>query len=570
MSSHLTKVSGPMPRFGLALRAQWRHARFSVASSSAKNNLTLASLLSRLMASSPLRHAAFRLFYLGAIGTALGYTMQATVAAWLMATLTPSALMVALVQTASTGPALLFGLAAGTLADIVERKKLVLITQILLLTATMALGAAELLGLIGPASLLVFTALIGTGFTFYMPAQQASVNGFVSREELAPAVALGAVAMNLARAVGPALAGGLAGWLGSGSALLASAAFFGLMLFALPRWRNREAALPGVPEKIVSGVMSGLRFARHSPAMRSLISRNLSFSLCASALWALLPLIARDQLSLGAGGYGLLFAGFGIGAVFGALSIPRELQRRSLNSIVVSAVFLWVAAVALIAVTSMPGLAVVGTCCAGMAWVGVLASLSTGTQSTAPAWVRARAVAMNLVANQASLALGSVVWGALASATNTRTTLAASAATMVVLYLMSRRTQVALGREADVSPGARLPDMAITYEPLPDDGPVLIQIEYQIAPEHRDAFLAAARSVKRTRRRNGATSWRIFRDLGEDGRFVERFIIASWAEYVRLRQRMTVADRDIQERMEELQRPGVPIRVSRLLGVVGD
>src|SRR5262249_5037417 len=202
-----------------------------------------------------------RVLYLGGIGAALGYTMQASVAAWLMATLTPSALMVALVQTASTGPALLFGLAAGTLADIVERKRIVLVTQILLLTATVALGAAELIGIIGPVSLLMLTALIGTGFTFYMPAQQASVNGFVSREELPAAVALGAVAMNLARAVGPALAGGLAGWLGSGSALLASAAFFGLMLIALPHWRNREPALPGVPEKVVSGVMSGLRFA---------------------------------------------------------------------------------------------------------------------------------------------------------------------------------------------------------------------------------------------------------------------------------------------------------------------
>jgi predicted MFS family arabinose efflux permease len=403
-----------------------------------------------------------------------------------------------------------------------------------------------------------------------MPAQQASINGFVSRQELAPAVALGAVAMNLARAVGPALAGGLAGWIGSGSALLASALFFSLMLIALRHWRNRELALPGVPEKVLSGVMSGLRFARHSPAMRSLISRNLSFSLCASALWALLPVIARDQLSLGAGGYGLLFAGFGVGAVMGALSIPREINRRSLNSIVVSAVFLWVAATALVAVTSITALAVVGTCGAGMAWVGVLASLSAGTQSSAPAWVRARALAMNLVANQASLALGSVVWGAVASATNTRVALAVSAVTMVALHLLSRRTRVAMGTEADVSPGARMPELSIAFEPLPDDGPVLIQIEYQIAPENRDAFLRAAHSVRRTRRRNGATSWRIFRDLAEDGRFVERFIIASWAEYVRLRQRMTVADREIQDRLEKLQRQDVPIRVSRLLGIEGD
>jgi len=530
----------------------------------------LASLPSRLLESSPLRHVPFRLFYFGSIGTALGYTMQTTVAAWLMATLTPSAFMVALVQTASTAPALLFGLAAGTLADIVDRKKVILATQILLLTATVLLGAATLVGIVGPVTLLALTFLIGCGFTFYMPAQQASVNGFVSRAELPRAVALGAVAMNLARAVGPALAGTIAAGVGSGSALLASAAFFGLMLIAIRRWRNREPALPGVPEKIFTGAMSGLRFARHSPAMRSLISRNLSFSLCASALWALLPVIARDQLALGPGGFGLLSAGFGVGAVVGALSIPRELQRRSLNSIVVSSVFLWTAATVLIAITRVAAIAVLGTWCAGMAWVGVLASPSAGTQSTAPAWVRARAVAINLVSMQASLALGSVAWGALASVADTRVALAVSAAVMMLLYMLNRRTRVEMGTEADVSLSTQLPDLAIAFEPLPDDGPVLIQIEYQIAPEHRKDFIRAAHAAQRTRRRNGATSWRVFRDLSEDGRFVERFIIASWAEFVRLRQRMTITDRKLQERVEALQRPGVPIRISRLIGVEGE
>src|SRR5437016_5030725 len=166
--------------------------------------------------------------------------MQATVAAWLMATLTPSALMVALVQTASTVPTLLFGLAAGALADIVERKRVILATQIVLLAATALLGGAALAGVVGPTTLLALTFLIGCGFTFYMPAQQASINGFVSRVELPRAVALGAVAFNVARAVGPALAGAIAAWLGSGSALLASAMFFILMIVAVRRWKNRE------------------------------------------------------------------------------------------------------------------------------------------------------------------------------------------------------------------------------------------------------------------------------------------------------------------------------------------
>jgi len=277
--------------------------------------------------------------------------------------------------------------------------------------------------------------------------------------------------------------------------------------------------------------------------------------------------IARDQLGLGATGYGLLSASFGIGAVVGALSIPRQLQSRTLNAVVNSGVLLWTAATLLIAVTDITAIALAGACGAGVAWVCVLASLSAGTQSSAPAWVRARAVAMNLVAVQVSLAFGSVLWGALASAGGTRIALASSATVMFLLHVLNRRVRVAMGNEADVTPAVQLPDLAIAFEPLPDDGPVLIQIEYQVAPERREEFLRAVHAVEPTRRRNGATSWRVFRDLAEDGRFVERYIINSWAEYVRLRTRMTMADRKLQDHVVELQRPDGPIRVSRLIGV---
>ncbi len=527
---------------------------------------TPAASLLRLLESSPLRLRAFRLFYIGSIGAALGYTMQATIAAWLMATLTPSPFMVALVQTASTAPTLLFGLIAGALADIVDRRRIILSTQVLLLCATATLGAASLAGIIGPASLLVLTFMVGLGFTFYLPAQQASINELVARTELARAVALGAVAFNVARAVGPALAGAIAAWLSSGSALLASSVFFVFMLVAARGLKRRERALPGVPETLLSGVLSGLRFARHSSAMRALILRNLSFAVCASALWALLPVIARDQLGMGAGGFGLLSAGFGTGAVLGAMSIPHQLARRALNTVVIWGILVWTASMLVIAATDTAVVAVVGACGAGVAWVYVFASLSAATQSTAPSWVRARALAMNLVAVQASLALGSALWGALATFTGTHIALAASAGVMIVLYALSRSVRVEMGNEADVTAGAQLPDLAIAVEPMPDDGPVLIQVEYRIDPENRKAFLRAIHAVAATRRRNGATSWRLFRDLGEDGRFVERYVIASWAEYVRLRSRMTVADRELQEKAAQFQRPDVPIRVSRLIG----
>lgn len=507
------------------------------------------------------------MFYLGSIGVALGYTMQATIAAWLMATLTPSPLMVALVQTASTAPTLLFGLFAGTLADIIDRRQIILVTLIVLLTATLVLGGATVIGATGPIALLALTFVIGAGFTFYLPTQQASVNEFVPRKELSGAIALNAVAFNVARAVGPALAGAIAAWGGSGIAFVVGALSFIVMLVALRSWKGRERPLPGVPERLLSGVRSGLRYARHSAAMRSLIIRNLNFAIGASAFWALLPVIARDQLGLGAGGFGLLSAAFGTGAVVGALAIPKQLQSRLLNAVVTSGALLWTLAIVLIAATGITVIALVGALCAGFAWVTVFASLSAGTQSSAPAWVRARAVGMNIVAVQASLAIGSALWGGLASAVGTRLALAASAFLIVVLHVFYRRVVVEMGDEADVTPGVQLPDMAIAAEPLPDDGPVLIQLEYRIDPNDRRSFLRAIHAVGGTRRRNGATSWRVFRDLGDPTRFVERYIIESWAEYMRLRSRMTMADRALQERVQQFQRGDVPVRVSRLIGV---
>ena len=256
----------------------------------------------------------------------------------------------------------------------------------------------------------------------------------------------------------------------------------------------------------------------------------------------------------------MLVAFFGGGAVVGALWIPRHLQKMSLNAVVTSGYLLWIAAVSVIAAAPIVAVAVVGTCAAGAAWVSVLATLSAGTQSAAPGWVRARAVSTNLVANQASLALGSVIWGALASAAGTRIALGVSAGVLLVLLGLTRRVRVALGEEADVT-GVQLPEFAIPVEPMPDDGPVLIQVEYRIEPQHRDTFLRAIYAIEPTRRRNGASNWRIYRDLEDEEHFVERYVIASWAEYVRLRTRMTVAERKLQVRVRQLQSSRVlPIR----------
>ena len=523
------------------------------------------SLLATLLSSSPLREAPFRRFYIGSVGTALGYTTQTTIVAWLMTTLTPSALMVALVQTASTAPSLLLGLFAGALADIADRRRVILVTQVILLLATMGLGAATLAGAVTPFALLAFTFVIGAGFTFYMPAQSASINDLVARVDVPRAVALGAVAFNVSRAVGPALAGAAVAWMSSGSALLASGVLFIVMIVAMRGLVTPPRPIRAMPETIMSGIESGLRYARHSPRMRALILHNVSFALCASALLALLPVIARDQLSLGAGGFGFLSASFGIGAVVSALLVPRGLHRTSLQTVVRFFTLLWVVGAALIASAGYTAAALLGAFATGASWTGVLSSLSAGTQTSAPAWVRARSVAMNLIAVQVSMALGSAFWGWLASLEGTRVAMLSAGGTLLVFLFLNRHVLLKMGNEADVTPSLHLPDLVIAVEPQPDDGPVLIQIEYRIDATNVERFLEFIHKVERIRRRNGASAWMVFRDLGEDGRFVERFIIRSWAEYVRLRTRMTMADRGLQDQVEGLQHDGVPVRVSRLI-----
>ena len=527
----------------------------------------VTSTLNQLLASSPLRHASFRTFYMASVGVALGYTMQATMAAWLMAVMTPSEVMVALVQTASTAPAILFGLVAGALSDIVERRHIVIATQILFLLCSLVLGITTKYGVMAPSGLLALTFVIGVGFTFYMPAQQASINELVERPEVPKAVALGAVAMNVSRAIGPAIAGALTAWIGSDDAFFASAVCFIGMIFVVRAWPAQQRALPGVPESLLTGIASGLRYARHSSPMRAIVLRNFTFALCASSLYALLPVIARDQLHLGAGGFGVLFGSFGAGAVVAALNIPSALGKHSLQRMVLAASLLFVISATLVAASEHAVLAMVGAFGAGASWVGVFASLGAGTQSAAPAWVRARAVAMSFVTVQAALAIGSVLWGLVASWQGTRVALLAAAATFMVLLALHRRVRVRLGGDKDIMLSDQMPALGISDEPEPEDGPVLIQIEYRIDSANRDAFLRAVRAIGPVRRRNGANSWRVFRDLAEEGLFVERYIISSWAEYVRQRSRMTVADRHIQQEIEKYQREGVAVRVSRFLGV---
>lgn len=516
---------------------------------------------------SPLRDPVFRRFYAGIAATSFGYAMLATSGAWLMATLSPSPLMVALVQSASTFPSLLLGLLAGAMADMIDRRHLLVISHLLLSLAAMALALATYHSVITPIGLLAGILIAGVGFTFSLPVQQAMVGDLVPHKALTRAVSLAAVAMNVSRAAAPALAGGMVSLWGTGSVFLASAIFLSIMIVSV----RTIGPIPGrdarLHEQLFQGIRSGLRFMRHSPPTLACISRNFMFCLFGSSILALLPLVARDQLTLGAWGYGLLLGCFGSGAILGSLLLNRTAANGPSNRKINLGMSLFGIAIALIGNVSSVALAALCTALSGTAWVMVLGYLFSGALSWSPAWVRARIISANMLAIQAGLALGSALWGWLALETTAGMALTVSALCLFASLALSRKIQITYGTEDDVTMIVSTPEMSIALEPHISDGPVLIQYEYKIDPERYDQFCASMRTLENVRRRNGADEWGIYRNLEEGDCYYERFIVASWGDYNRLHRRSTVFDKNIEVTVRALQKPGVPIRISRLIAL---
>lgn len=470
------------------------------------------------LANSPLGIPAYRQLYTGAVTTSMAYTMQSAMAGWLMASLSGSALLVGLVQAASTLPFLLFGLVSGSVSDLFDRRYVLVITHLMMGLATASVGVMAQQHVLQPWSLVACTLLCGLGYTFYQPAQQASINGLVPRPLLPKAVALGSVAFNAARSVGPALAGLIAALLGEGLAVMVASLFFLPMLPAAMRAvPPREVTSQVARETLWAGILSGMRFAAHARVLRAALIINFGFCFCAAALWAMFPLVAQQRLGLAADGYGFLYSTFGLGAVASALWLPRFLRQGSgASRIIRAALVLWSAASLTVGLSRWVPQAVVGTFLAGMAWVGVLAGLSTVAQSIAPAWVRARAVANNQISVQAGLALGSLFWGAMVNWTDLQFVLIGSAVVMAVFAVLTIRQPVRLGVDEDVTPDGFLvaPAVHLQAEAVTGGG-IRVRVQYAVAAAQEAAFSQAMQALRESRRRNGALRWRLARQAGE-------------------------------------------------------
>ncbi|MEO8299422.1 MAG: MFS transporter [Burkholderiales bacterium] len=507
-----------------------------------------------------LRNAPFRGLWGAGGAFFLGNAMHNMAASWQMIEVSGSAFLAALVQTAAFLPMFLLSLPAGVLADTADRRRLMIGTQTVYTAAALLLALLVVVGHVGPATLLFFTFVLGVCTAVQSPSWNSAVSDTVTRDQLPIALTLIAMAYNGARAVGPALAGLVFSFTGSAVVIGIAALCAVAMMLATYRWPPQprpKGKLP--PERLWGGMLSGLRFVRHSPAVLSHLVRTVAYSAIGSALWALLPVVAQRQLGLGAAGFGLLMACLGGGAVTAGFFVGRLRQRMRLDVLAAGSSVIFAGAMLACALSTWHALVYVSLLFGGAAWMCMLTTLNAGVQMAAPMWVRARATSMHVLCALGSFALGSALWGAASDLAGLTPTLVAAAIFLVASLALARPFPLVVGHEKDVTPANPWEDLFIAHEPGLEDGPVAVEIAYRVQADDAPQFLDAAQLLAVPRRRDGATLWRLYRDLSDPECYCERFIVTSWADYLRQRERVTLADQELEAAARRFQIPGYPI-----------
>jgi MFS family permease len=513
----------------------------------------------------PLRTRVFLEIWIASFGSNLGTLVHGVGASWLMASLVHSSEMVAFVQASSALPVMLLSVTAGALADVWDRRALMLVAQCLMVATATLLTVLAFGGAVTPWLLLGFTFLLGCGSAIYAPAWQSSVGEQVPLPQLPAAVALNSIGFNIARTVGPALGGALVAAAGPPFAFLLNAASNVGLVVVLARWRRppRPSALP--PESVATAIRVGLRYARLSPAIRTVLLRALVFGTLASALWAMLPLVARDLLGGGPLVYGFLLAVFGGGAVLAGLASTWLRRRYGSDSIVtVSAVASGIATV-LIAQTQLLAVSLLVLPAAGAAWVLTFSTLNIATQTAAPRWVAGRTLAFYQTAAFGGLALGSWLWGVYAEHGGLVASLTVAGGLLCATPWIARRWPlhpIAAAHSETSAPGSEDPALPGIEAQA---GPVAISIEYRIAPAGAAAYMRAMQAIGRARRRHGAANWTLLQDVDEPTLWVERFETATWADHVRQARGAVVSDPAAFETMLRLHQGTDPPRVRHRL-----
>jgi MFS family permease len=508
----------------------------------------------------PLRRRGFLANWSALAGSQMVIWMNTVGAVTVIAGLSGSSTLIALVQTANSLPSLALALVAGAVADIVDRRRLALGCQAGMLAAVSTLGALTLGGVVTPGEVLGLTLVLGAGMATSFVVYQALTPDLVSSEELPAAVTLNSVAINLARAAGPALAGLLIAAMSAGALFLIEAGGLVVLMTVVFRLRPPQSERGEASERFLGALRAGARFVRFSPPVRAVLIRGGSFTVFASALWALLPVVALGPLDLHPRGLGLLLGCVGTGAIAGASLLPRLRRRVAFDLLIVLGTLglaLTLLALAYVrdALLLAPVLLLAGAC-----WVSVLSSLNVAAQLVAPGWVRARTLASFQLVMQGGLASGSLALGILTGAAGVRTALLVAAAGLSLGVAGARRWPLGESGQADLSPALTWSEPASALAPAPSDGPVLVTLEYRISEVDAERFLETMDELGRLRRRDGAYAWNVYEDLADPERYLETFMVDSWQEHLRQHERLTVADVELEQRAKSMHRgPGPPV-----------
>ncbi|WP_063833817.1 MFS transporter [Skermanella stibiiresistens] len=522
--------------------------------------------VSRLPASlAPFRYPMFRAIWFATLASNLGVWIQSVGAAWLMTTISDSAAMVALVQSATAMPVLMFSLFGGALADLWDRRLVFLIGQIIVLSGATLIAVMEGVGAVTPWLLLALVFVLDSGSALRQPAYQASVGDLVPRSELPTAVALNSIGFNIARSVGPAIGGLVVASLGVQASFILNAVSNVFIIGVLLMWRPKPQGDELPREGLLPAMVSGLRYVGGSPTIMTVMLRCFVFTGLAGAVWALLPLVARQDMGGGPFTYGVLLGSLGIGAILGALNIGTLRRRTSGQLLVAIGTTAFAAATLLVGLFPSLYVVVPALVLGGAAWMTTLSSFNVMVQLSAANWVKARVLSIYQMSLFGGLALGSWGWGHAAETIGTGKALILSGVGLALSMVLALRFRLPANIAPDLSPIVAIPRP--TLAPGVDAGPgsVAVTVEYEVDPADAPAFSGAMRSLRRLRKRDGAVRWTLYQDAANPRRWVEAFLLKSWLDDLRHQRRATMADQETLQLVRAFHRGAAEPRVSHLL-----
>jgi MFS family permease len=516
---------------------------------------------------SPFRHPTFTVLWGATVAANIGTWMYTAASGWLMTGLNPDPLIVSLVQVAASLPVFMFALPAGALADIIDRRRFLIGVEVATTAVSAVFAALVVLDLVTPINLLIFTFLIGAGGALAAPAWQSIVPQLVPRADLQQAVAINSIGFNISRAIGPALGGAVTAALGIAAPFWINAVSNLGVIGGLLWWRSPQKGAGHLPaERFGSALRMGIRHARHNPHLRATLIRAVGFFLFASAYWALLPLVARNQIAAGPETYGLLLGAIGAGAVAGALALPWLKARLGPDRVVAAGTVGTAVALVLFGLAHNTASGLAASLIAGISWIALLSSLNVSAQVALPEWVRGRGLALFMTVYFGAHTVGSAVWGQVATLLGLPLTHFIAAAGACLTIPLTWRWHLQTGADLDLTPSMHWPAPIVSHDVAEDRGPVLVTVEYRIDPKDRAQFLAALDRLGHERRRDGAYAWGVFEDAAEPGRVVETFLVGSWLEHLRQHARVTHADRLLQDEIERFNLDGAP-KVTHLIAI---